>query len=436
MENQKIINLLDKIDTDSKHFATKKWYIIHDQNNTYYEVNKGTGADNPDTIKYDTRVLKPNLCDYAEAYILVDGTIRATNAVNATRLALKNCAPFTKCNLEINDEHVDTADNLDIVTPMYNLIEYSDNCQDSSATLYQFKRDEPPEDDAVADLTADNSDSFKYKIKLLGNVTEAAGNAAGVRRLNVKIVVTLKYLSNFFRSLEMPLINCKVKLNLTWKKECVLSTDVGKAVLIINDTKLHVPVFTLSKEDNKDFIEQKSKGFQRSVYWNEYKTKEINENADANVFKYINLNPSFQGVNRLFVMAYNRANGQPTRNGRRKYYLPRTDLEKYNVIIDGRNLYDNPIESDIEKYRELKKVMIGKGEDHAAGSLFDFNYFDKHYKLVAVDLSKQKELEADPRAIQQIEFKYMLGTNSTIYWVLKKSKETILEFYKGTVKVY
>ena len=351
---------------------------------------------------------------------MVDGTIRATNAVNATRLALKNCAPFTKCNLEINDKHVNTAENLDIVMPMYNLIEYSDNYQDSSATLYQFKRDEPPEDDAVADLTSDNSDSFKYKIKLLGNITEVAGNAAGVRRLNVKIVVTLKYLSNFFRSLEMPLINCKIKLNLTWKKECVLSTGVGKAVFIINDTKLHVPVVTLSKEDNKDFIEQKNKGFQRSVYWNEYKTKEINENADANVFKYINLDPSFQGVNRLFVMAYNRANGEPTRNGRRKYYLPRIDLEKYNVIFDGRNFYDKPIESDIEKYRELKKVMTGKGEDHTTGSLLDFNYFDKHYKLVAVDLSKQKELDADPRAIQQIEFKYMLGTNSTIYWVLEK----------------
>ena len=103
------------------------------------------------------------------------------------------------------------------------------------------------------------------------------------------------------------------------------------------------------------------------------------------MFKYINLDPSFQGVNRLFVMAYNRANGQPTRNGQRKYYL-----EKYNVIIDGRNFYDNPIESDIEKYRELKKVMIGKGEDYTTGSLLDFNYFDKHYKLVAVDLSKQK----------------------------------------------
>ena len=135
------------------------------------------------------------------------------------------------------------------------------------------------------------------------------------------------------------------------------------------------------------------------------------------MFKYINLDPSFQGVNRLFVMTYNRANGQPTRNGRRKYYLPRIDLEKYNVIIDGRNFYDNPIESDIEKYRELKKVMIGKG-DYTTGSLLDYDYFKKHYKLVAVDLSKQTELDADPKAIQQIEFKDILEMNSTIYWVL------------------
>ena len=317
MENQKIISLLDKIDTDSKHFATKKWYVINDENNTNYGVNKDTGADNADTIKYDTRVLKPNLCDYAQAYILVDGTVRETNAVNPTRLALKNCAPFTKCNLEINDEHVDTAETLDIVMPMNNLIEYSDNYQDSSATLYQYKRDEPAEDDAVADLTTDNSDSFKYKIKLLGNVTEVAGDAAGVRRLNGKVVVPLKCLSNFFRSLEMPLVNCKIKLNLTWKKECVLSTGAGEAVFIFNDTKLYVPVVTLSKEDNKDFIEQQNKGFQRSIYLNEYKTKEINEDADVNVFKYINLDPSFQVVNRLFVMAYNRVDGQPTRNGQR-----------------------------------------------------------------------------------------------------------------------
>ena len=185
MENQKIINLLYKIDTDSKHFATKKWYIINDENNTNYVVNKDTGADNPDTVKYDTRVLKPNLCDYAEAYILVDGTIRAEAVDAATRLALKNCVPFTKCNLEIKDEHVDTAENLDITMPMYNLIEYSDNYQDSSATLYQYKRDEPPEDNVIPDLTVDISSSFKYKISLLGNPV-VANNIA---ERSVKVVV-------------------------------------------------------------------------------------------------------------------------------------------------------------------------------------------------------------------------------------------------------
>ena len=446
MKNQKIINLLEKIDTDPKHFATKKWYIINDENDTNYGINKDTGANNPDTIKYDTRVLKPNFCDYAEAYILVDGKIRAipgtaavgnlpaVPALNLTRLVLKNCAPFTKCNLEINGEHVDTAENLDIVMPMYNLIEYSDNYQDSSATLYQYKRYEPP-DDNNNNLTVNNSSSFKYKVSLLGN-PEVNNNVA---TLNVKVVVPLKYLSNFFSSFEMPLINCKIKLSLTWKKECVLLNNDGNAVFIINDTNMYVPVVTLSKEDNKDFIEQQNKGFQRSIYWNEYKTKGVIEDADASNFKYINLDPSFQCANRLFVMTYNRLaanDNQFNINSQQKYCLPRNDLNKYNVIIDGRNFYDNPIESDIEKYRELKKVMIGKGEDYTTGSLLDYNYFLKHYKLAAVDLSKQKELDADPRAIQQIEFKYMLGTNSTIYWVLEKSKETILEFYKGTAKVY
>ena len=409
MENQKIINSLNKSDTNSRHFATKKWYIINDENNTNYGVNKDTGANNPDTIKYDTRVLKRNLCDYAEVYILVDGTVRAEGALDATGLALKNCAPFTKCNVEINDEHVDTAENLDTVMPMYNLIEYSDNYQDSSATLYQYERDESPEADAIADLAVNTSSSFKYKANLLGNIDAAIPN---VVIQHVKVVIPLKYLSNFFRSLEMPLINCKIKLNLTWKKEYVLSTDAGNAVFIINDTKLYVPVVTLSKEDNKGFIEQQNEGFQRSIYWNEYKAKEKDEDANANVVKYISLDPSFQGVNRLFLMAYSRAANQPGRNSQQKYYLSRrTDLKKYSVIIDGRNFYDNPIESDIEKHRELKKVMIGKGEDYTTGSLLDYNYFKEHYKLVAVDLSKQKELDADPRAIQQIEFKYMLGTD-------------------------
>ena len=106
---------------------------------------------------------------------------------------------------------------------------------------------------------------------------------------------------------------------------------------------MYIPVVTLSKEDNKDFIERQNKGFKRSIYWNEYKTKEINEDPNANVFKYMNLDSSFQGVNRLFVMAYNRVDGQSTKNEQQKYYLPRIDLNKYNVIIDRRNFYDNPI---------------------------------------------------------------------------------------------
>ena len=146
--------------------------------------------------------------------------------------------------------------------PMYNLIEYSDGYQDSSAMLYQYKRDEPPEDNAIANLTVNNSSSFKYKVNLLGN----RNVVGGIVRFNVKVVIPLKYLSNFFRSLEMPLINCKIKLNLTWKQECVLSTDIGNTVFIINDTKLYVPVVTLSKKDNKDFIELQNKDFQRSIY--------------------------------------------------------------------------------------------------------------------------------------------------------------------------
>ena len=257
MENQKIISSLDKIDTDSKHFATKKWYIINGENNTNYGVKKDTGADNPDTIKYDTRVLKPNLRDYAEAYILVNGTIRGTGGNNNTRLALKNCAPFIKCNLETNDEHVDTAENLDIVMSIYNLIEYSDNYQDSSATLYQYKRDEPPEANAIANLTANNSSSFKYKVNLLGD-----GNVVGDRvRLNVKVVVPLKYLSNFFRSLEMPLINCKIKLNLTWGKNAYYQLMLVMQYLLLMTRKCTFQLLLYQKKIIKILLNNKIKDF-------------------------------------------------------------------------------------------------------------------------------------------------------------------------------
>ena len=143
MESQKIINLLNNNDIESQKFTTKKWYIINDQNNRQYEV----GNENDSTIKFETKVIKPSLCDYSDAYILVIRDIKVTNIAADTNVAFKNCAPFTRCVTHINDENIETSQNLDIIMPMYNLIEYSDNYSDSSGSLYQFKRDESPMND-------------------------------------------------------------------------------------------------------------------------------------------------------------------------------------------------------------------------------------------------------------------------------------------------
>ena len=123
------------------------------------------------------------------------------------------------------------------------------------------------------------------------------------------------------------------------------------------------------------------------------------------------------------------------RDSHRKYFLPRVDITNYNVLIDGRNFYDQPINYQIKKYDEIRKITTGIGDDYTTGCLLDYQYFKDHYQLIAVDLSKQKELDADPRSIQQMKFCGKLGTNSQLFTVLEKSKETVLEFYKGTAKV-
>ena len=149
----------------------------------------------------------------------------------------------------------------------------------------------------------------------------------------------------------------------------------------------------------------------------------------------IKLDPSFQGVNRLFVIAFDTRNNHPTVDSHRRYFVPRVDFKDYNVVINGRSFCDNPISSEIEQYDELRKVTLGKGDDYTTGCLLDFDYFEKHYKIIAVDLSKQEELDADPREMQQIEFIGKLQQNANVYTILEKLKETVLEFYKGTVKV-
>ena len=164
METPKIANLLNGFDNESSKFATIKWYIINDQNNGQYsnEDEKGT------TIEFETKVTKSNLCDYSDAYVLVTGDIAAVGRNQKTSIAFKNCASFTRCVTHINDEHAETAENLDIII-MYNLLEYSDNYADSSGSLWQFKRDELNMTNTgnPADVTTAGSSSLKYKSSLL-----------------------------------------------------------------------------------------------------------------------------------------------------------------------------------------------------------------------------------------------------------------------------
>ena len=218
METQKIVNLLSDSEELNSKFATRKWYIINDQNNGQY----GRGNEDDSTIKFETKVIKPNLCDYTDAYILVTRDIKVEDVAAVTNVAFKNCAPFTRCVTLINDEHVETAENLDIIMSMYNLLEYSDNYADSSGSLYHFKRDASSMNDKNNPLNValDNSISFNYKASLLGKATDADGNDRSLK--STKIVVPLKYLSNFFRSLEMPLINCQIHLELIRNNNCVI----------------------------------------------------------------------------------------------------------------------------------------------------------------------------------------------------------------------
>ena len=258
---------------------------------------------------------------------------------------------------------------------------------------------------------------------------------------NVKIAVPLKYLSNFFKSLEMPLINCKIHLELIWTKNCVLSSadgDGGDVSFKITETKLYVPTVTLTTKDNVNLTKQLNEGFKRSVYWNEYASKIETKAADDNNVTRFSLDASFQGVNRLFVLAFNNINNHDNevkRNSYKKYFLPRVNITKYNVLIDGRNLYDQPISDQIRKYDGVGKIATGKGDGYTTGCLLDYQYFKDNYQLIAIDLSKQKELDAGSRAIQQIEFYGMLTTRSQVCTVLEKSKETKLEFYKETAKI-
>ena len=228
---------------------------------------------------------------------------------------------------------------------MYNLIECSDNYSNTSGSWWQLERDEIIGNN---NLTNNSASSFNYKSNLIGN-TDADGKKEGV-----KIDVPLKYLRNFWRSLEIPLISCKIEPLLRWYENCVLSNVAGDSTFKVTEAKRYVPVVTLSTEDNAKLSKLLTEGFKRSVYWNKYKAIiEQRYNGNDNIRTLID--PSWQRINRLFVLAYlNDANS--TVNSHRKYFLTRVKIENYNIEIDGRNFYDQPINDWIKQYNEIRKI--------------------------------------------------------------------------------
>ena len=168
--------------------------------------------------------------------------------------------------------------------------------------------------------------------------------------------------------------------------------------------------------------------------WNEV-VKIAAANAEKDITEL--LDSSYQGVKRLFVLAYDNKtdDNKVSIDSYKKYFLPRVKIENYNIEIDGRNFYDQPINDLIKQYDEVRKVSTGQGDDYTTGCLLDFAYFEKKYKLIAADLRKHKALDVDSKAIEQIIFTGKASAGVMIYYILKQSKETMLEFPKGTTKV-
>ena len=334
-------------------------------------------------------MLRSDLCDYADAYILVNGTI--TVAGNHPRdrqnrpLILKNNAPFISCISKINDELIEYVEDLDIVMSMYNLLEYSKNYRKTTGSLYNYYRDELSDDrnnDNFGNIKVVNSKAFKYKNKIIGNtynVDSTIANPAGGSRIPnpnyvannsgkkfIELAIPLKYLGNFWRALNMPLISCEVSLELKWNKNCVITSiqrevnlDGGNteastdASLAISDCKLYVPVITLSKDDEIKLLTNLKSGFKREIKWNKYRslmsTEAINNNFN------ILIDPTFTNFNRLFVLAYQ---DDADRKLFFEFYLPRVMIKDFNVIIDKLAFFDLPLKAEEEAYEKIIKILV------------------------------------------------------------------------------
>ena len=288
MEHDKINNLLISEDNENEvlsKFVTREYVRINSLLNTYNE-NK--------SIRFKTPMLRSSLCDYSNAYILGKSTITVTapganNDANNIRdkknrpVILKNNAPFVSCITRINGELIEDANDLDIVIPMYKLLEYSKNYRKTIGLLYNYYRDElsdDADDNNFDNIRVVNSNTFKYKNKITGDTYNVDVSVDGYDvnkngKQEIELAIPLKYLGNFWRALNIPLISCEVSLELKWNKNCLITSleerqvDAGPTVvrdnsptgatLAINDCKLYIPVVKNKKRSKKKNSKKKMK---------------------------------------------------------------------------------------------------------------------------------------------------------------------------------
>ena len=451
MEYDKINNLLLSEDNESEKlskFVTREYVRVNSLSNAYNEN------------LYLKLMLRSNLCDYSDAYILVKGTITVTapganNDVNNIRgkrnrpLILKNNAPFVSCITRINGELIEDAYDLDTVMSMYNLLEYSRNYRKTIGSLYNYYRDElsdDADDNNFDNIKVVNSNTLKYKNKITGNTYNVNAGAQGYDvnkngTQEVELAITLKYLGNFWRALNIPLISCEVFLELKWNKNCVITSleqrDIGGgnrdnaptgATLAINDCKLYISAVTLSKDDEIKLLTNLKSGFKREIIWNKYRSQMTTEAVNNNL--NILIDPTFTNVNKLFVLAYQTADDRQSFS---QFYLPKVMVKDYNVIIDKLAFFDLPIKTDEETYEKI--IDISRNNEYTTGNLLDYDYFKKDYKLIAIDLSKQQVLQENEDLIQQVNFIGRLTEAANVFIIIEKKENTILKFSQNLANV-
>ena len=332
---------------------------------------------------------------------------------------------------------------------MYNLLEYSKNYRKTIGSLYNYYKDELSDD--ADDNNFDNiklvdSNIFKYENKTTGNTYNVDAGAQGhdVNKngtQEVELAIPLKFLGNFWRALNIPLITCEVFLELKLDKNCVITSleqrDIGGGnrdndptgpTLSITDCKLYVPAVTLSKDDEIKLLTNLKSGFKREIIGNKYRSQMTTEAINNNL--NILIDPTFTNVNRLFVLAYQTANDRQSYS---QFYLPRVMVKDFNVIIDKLAFFDLPITTEEEAYEKI--IDISRNNEYTTGNLLDYDYFKKYYKLIAIDLSKQQVLQEKEDLVQQINFIGKLEEAANVFIIIEKKENTILEFSQNLANV-